>query len=98
MTIQIAEKKYKADFELITEMDRQMLRKMLKKVNVSDLIVALTGADRSLKEALLGNLPGKLRVIAETCIDKMENGNIPGFVIKRSREMVNRALVELSMD
>jgi hypothetical protein len=71
---------------------------MLEKVSFADLVMALTGADRSLKDALLNNLPGHIKHIAEICIDNMEAGKIPAAVIQKGRNMINRALVELSMD
>lgn len=85
-------------FELVTDMDGQLLKRMLEKVSFADLITSLTGADERLKSAVLHNLPGQLKQVAEICIEKMEAGHIPGAIIRRSRAVINRALVELSVD
>ena len=87
--------KHNVIFQKLADMDRQMLTDMLTKISLADLVAALSGADDSVKETLLSGLPARLRNVAEICINSMERGNIPESIVKKSRAVINKALVEL---
>jgi flagellar motor switch protein FliG len=82
-------------FETMAAMDDDTIRKMIKKVALADLIMSLTGADKDIKEALLNNLPGKLKEISEITVCKMESGLLPVNVVDRCRAIISDAFLEI---
>jgi hypothetical protein len=82
-------------FETMDRIDSVTICKMIQKVSLADLIMALTGSDKSIKEAVMSNFPGKLREISEITISKMENNLLPANVVLRCRDIISDAFLEL---
>jgi len=82
-------------FETMAFIDGNTVKKMMKKVSLADLIMALTGAEKGIKEAALGNMPVKLREISEITISKMESGLLPFKTVSRSRDIISDAFLEI---
>jgi hypothetical protein len=85
-------------FETMDQMDSITICKMIQKVSLADLIMALTGAERTIKEAVLSNLQGKLREISDITISKMENNLLPANVVLRCRNIISDAFLEIMRD
>lgn len=82
-------------FETLDKLDNVTIGKMLKKVALVDLIMAMTGADAAVKNAILGNISSQLRETAEISVSKMESGLLPLHVVERSRDIISDAFLEI---
>jgi hypothetical protein len=82
-------------FETVALIDSATICRMIKKVSLADLVMALTGAEKRIKESILGNMPEKLREVAEITVCKMESGLLPYHVIERCRDIISDAFLEI---
>jgi hypothetical protein len=85
----------KTGFETIPKIDRNTVKKMMKKVNWIDLLTALTWSDNATKEAVLTCMTDRSKAASETMIKKMEHGLIERQAIERARDIVSDAFLEL---
>ncbi len=85
-------------FETLSEMDDASIKRMIKKVNTSDLVISLIDADKMTKEAVYRNLSEPVKEHVKVRVHKLEKGNARDLIIERSRNMVSEAFVELLRD
>ena len=83
------------DFDSISKMDDAVIQSMLRKINGTDLITALIGADASIKEAVYRNLSDRVRNYVQAKVNKLEQGDARDLIIERSRNMISEAFMEV---
>jgi flagellar motor switch protein FliG len=83
------------DFSSIAGLEDASIQRILRKVSGSDLIIALVGAEESVKEAVLRNLSGRVRAYVEPTVDRLEKGDARDLIIERSRNALCEALMEV---
>ncbi len=83
------------DFEAITGMDDITIQRILRKINGSDLITALIGADQSVKEAIYRNLSERVKNYVKPKVDRLEQGDARELIIERSRNAICEAIMEV---
>jgi antitoxin component of MazEF toxin-antitoxin module len=82
-------------FETIAKMDDLTIKRMLRKVNTTDLIIGLIDVDKATKEAVLRNLTEQVRNYVRTRVIRLEKGNARDLIIERSRNMISEAFIEM---
>lgn len=82
-------------FDTISITDDASIRRMLDKVNSSDLIIALYGSDRMTREAIFRNLPEKTLNHVRIILNRLETGNALEMLVARSRNMISEAFIEM---
>lgn len=83
------------EFEDIAKMDDLTIQMMLRRINGSDLIMALIGADRAVKEAVFRNLSERVKTYVRAKLKKLEKGDARDLIIERSRNEISDAFMEL---
>jgi hypothetical protein len=83
------------DFSSISNMDDLTIQRILRKINGSDLISALVGADTKIKEAVYRNLSERVKAYLQPTVARLEKGNARDLIIERSRNVVCEALMEV---
>ena len=84
------------DFDSITEMDDTTIQRMLRKINGTDLITALIGADENIKKAIYGNLSESAREYVVSKLEKLEKADAKELIVERSRNIISEAFMALS--
>lgn len=82
-------------FETLAEMDDDTIKRMIRKVTTSDLIIALIDADKTTKDAIYRNLGEPAKEHVKVRVQKLEKGNARDLIIERSRNMISEAFVEM---
>jgi flagellar motor switch protein FliG len=85
-------------FETISITDDASIQKMLKKVSLSDMIIALFGSDSQTREAVYRNLGEKAKNHVKVILERLESGNAMDILVNRSRNMISEAFIELMTD
>jgi antitoxin component of MazEF toxin-antitoxin module len=83
------------DFDAISGMDDITIQRILRKINGSDLITALVGADESVKEAIYRNLSERVKNYVKPKVSKLEQGDARDLIIERSRNAICEAVMEV---
>ncbi len=83
------------DFEKISEMDDITIQRILRKINGTDLITALIGADETVKEAIYRNLSERVKNYVKIKVKKLEQGDARDLIIERSRNLISEAFIEV---
>ena len=83
------------DFESISKMDDLTIQRILRRITGSDLIVAMVGADKAVKEAMYRNLSERAREYTKRKVDKLEKGDARDLIIERSRNAISEALMDV---
>ena len=83
------------DFEKISEMDDVTIQRILRKINGTDLITALIGADEAVKEAVYRNLSDRVKNYVKIKVKKLEQGDARDLIIERSRNVISEAFIEV---
>ena len=83
------------DFEKISEMDDITIQRILRKINGTDLITALIGADEPVKEAIYRNLSERVKNYVKIKVKKLEQGDARDLIIERSRNLISEAFFEV---
>ena len=92
------DRNFKTGFELLAKKDDLDIRKMLNKVNITDVITALTNASTATKLAVLRNLPSNLREYVEINILILEKREMREQELETSRTKISEAFVEMLYD
>lgn len=82
------------DFGTLAGLDDAVIQRILQKVSGSDLIIALVGADKSVKEAVYRNLSDRVREYVKPKVSRLEKGDARDLIIERSRNQISEALME----
>jgi hypothetical protein len=82
-------------YETMSITDDLSIRNMLKRISLTDVIVALIDADQEAKEAIYRNLTEQAKEYVKTLVYRLETGNTRELMIERSRNMISEAFVEL---
>ena len=83
------------DFPSIAGMDDVTIQLILRKINGSDLITALVGAEKKIKEAIYRNLSPRVKAYVQPTVARLEKGDARDLLIERSRNVVCEALMEV---
>jgi flagellar motor switch protein FliG len=83
------------NFSSISKMDDVTIQRILRKITGSDLITALVGADRKIKEAIYRNLSERVRAYVQPTVARLEKGDARDLMIERSRNVLCEALMEV---
>lgn len=83
------------DFSTISSMDDPTIQRILRKINGTDLITAMVGAEDGVKEAIYRNLSERVREYVKRKLDKLERGDARDLIIERSRNLISEALMEV---
>jgi flagellar motor switch protein FliG len=83
------------DFPSISKMDDVTIQRILRKISGYDLITALVGADRKIKEAIYRNLSERVKAYVEPTLARLEKGDARDLIIERSRNLLCEALMEV---
>ena len=83
------------DFSSISGMDDLTIQRILVKINGTDLITALVGADNNIKEAIYRNLSDPVKNYVKPKVEKLEKGDARDLIIERSRNTINEAIMEV---
>jgi flagellar motor switch protein FliG len=76
-------------------MDDATIQRILRKINGTDLITALVGADDNIKEAVYRNLSERVRNYVISKVGRLERGDARDLIIERSRNMISEAAMEV---
>ncbi len=83
------------DFEAIAAMDDITIQRILRKINGTDLITSLVGADKKIKETIYRNLSERVRNYVIPKVARLEKGDARELIIERSRNMISEAFMEV---
>jgi antitoxin MazE len=82
-------------FETMAKMDDESIKAMLRKVSLSDLVIALIDSDKNTKEAVYRNMADKTKAYVKQRVNTLEKGNARDLIIERSRNTISEAFMEL---
>jgi antitoxin component of MazEF toxin-antitoxin module len=83
------------DFAALSGMEDITIQRILTTINSSDLITALVGADKAVKEAVYRNLSDRVRNYIKPKVSMLEKGDARDLIIERSRNAICEALMEV---
>lgn len=83
------------DFDSISKMDDTVIQGMLRRISGTDLITALIGAKKSIKEAIYRNLSDRVRNHVAAKVTMLEKGDARDLIIERSRNLMSEAFMAL---
>jgi antitoxin component of MazEF toxin-antitoxin module len=83
------------DFSSIAKMDDITIQRMLRKINGTELITALIGAEEEIKEAIYRNLSERVRNYVKPKVNKLEQGDARDLIIERSRNLISEVFMEV---
>jgi hypothetical protein len=82
-------------YDTISITDDESIRKMLKKVSLTDLVISSIGADEETMEAIYRNLTENGRNHVKTILARLASGNVIDLLVERSRNMITEAFIEM---
>lgn len=82
-------------FETVAKMDDASILAMMRKVSLSDLVIALIDSDKAVKDAVYRNLSEKTKIYVKQRVNTLEKGNARDLIIERSRNTISEAFMEL---
>jgi antitoxin component of MazEF toxin-antitoxin module len=83
------------DFSAIADFDDNTVQRVLLKITGTDLIIALVGAEDTIKEAIYRNLSEPVRNFVKPKVEKLEHGDARDLIIERSRCIINEAIIDI---
>jgi len=83
------------EFETIAKMDDESIKRVLRKINMTDLLIALVDADKHTKDAIYRNLAEKTKKHIKAKVLKLEKGNVRDLMVERSRNMISEAFGDM---
>jgi antitoxin component of MazEF toxin-antitoxin module len=83
------------EFEDIAKMDDRTIQLMLRRMNGSDLIIALIGAPAAVKQAVLRNMSERVKTYVKTKLKKLEKADARDLIIERSRNEISDVFMDL---
>jgi len=86
------------DFSVIADFDDTTIQRVLLKITGTDLIIALVGAEDTIKEAIYRNLSEPVRKFVKPKVEKLEHGDARDLIIEQSRNTINEAIIDVLRD
>ena len=83
------------EFSSLATMEDMSVQRVLRKVSGRDLLTALVGADRRIKQAVYRNVSERVKAYLEPTVARLEKGDARDLIIERSRNAVCEALMEV---
>ena len=83
------------NFSSVSKLDDVTIQRILRKITGSDLITALVGADRKIKEAIYRNLSERVAAYVQPTVARLEKGDARDLMIERSRNVLCEALMDV---
>lgn len=83
------------DFPSIAKLDDESIQGILRKVSGRDLVTALVGADRKVKDALFRNMSDRVKAYVEPTVVRLEKGDARDLIIEQSRNIICEAMMEV---
>jgi antitoxin component of MazEF toxin-antitoxin module len=83
------------DFASVAAMDDLAIQRILRKISGSDLITALVGAEKRIKDAIYRNLSDRVKAYVRLTVARLERGDARDLIIERSRNAVCEALMDV---
>jgi len=80
------------DFSALANMDDVTIQRVLLKINGSDLVISLVGADKEIKDAVYRNLSDAAKKYILPRVEKLEQGDL---IIERSRSVISDSIIEV---
>ena len=82
------------DFDEIPKLDDASIRQVLRRITGADLMTALVGARKEVKEAVYRNLSHRVREYLVPKVERLEKGDARDLLIERSRNALSEAMME----
>ncbi len=83
------------EFRSIASLDDPTIQRILRKIGGSDLITALVGADKKVKDAIYRNLSERAKSYVAPAVARLEKGDVRDLIIERSRNLLCEALLDV---
>jgi hypothetical protein len=83
------------EFRSIASLDDPTIQRILRKIGGSDLITALVGAEKKVKEAIYRNLSARAKSYVVPTVARLEKGDVRDLIIERSRNLLCEALLDV---
>jgi len=83
------------DFSALANMDDVTIQRVLLKINGSDLVISLVGADKEIKDAVYRNLSDAAKKYILPRVEKLEQGDAKDLIIERSRSVISDSIIEV---
>ena len=83
------------DFSALANMDDVTIQRVLLKINGSDLVISLVGADKEIKDAVYRNLSDPVKKYIIPRVEKLEKGDAKDLIIERSRSVISDSIIEV---
>ena len=83
------------DFSALANMDDVTIQRVLLKINGSDLVIALVGAEKEIKDAVYRNLSDTVKKYIIPRVEKLEQGDAKDLIIERSRSVISDSIIEV---
>jgi antitoxin component of MazEF toxin-antitoxin module len=83
------------DFMAIADLDDITIQQVLRKINGSDLITALVGAEERVKEAIYRNMSERVKAYVIPTVERLEKGDARDLIIERGRNAICEAMMEI---
>ncbi len=83
------------EFRSIASLDDPTIQRILRKIGGSDLITALVGAEKKLKDAIYRNLSERAKSYVAPTVARLEKGDVRDLIIERSRNLLCEALLDV---
>jgi flagellar motor switch protein FliG len=82
-------------YDTICITDDASIKRMLKKVTLTDLVISSIGADDETMEAIYRNLSENAGKHLKTILARLASGNVIDLLVDRSRNMISEAFIEM---
>jgi flagellar motor switch protein FliG len=86
------------DFNKLVDLDDASIQGILRKISGVDLLTALVGADKSVKESVYRNLSPRVKKYLIPTVERLEKGDTRDLIIERSRNIICEAMLEISRE
>jgi antitoxin component of MazEF toxin-antitoxin module len=86
------------EFASIAAMDDGSIQRMLRKVSGRDLLTALVGAGRAVKEAIYRNLSPRVKAYLAPTVARLEKGDARDLIVEASRTALSEALMDVTRE
>ncbi len=86
------------EFSAMADLDDLSIQRTLRKITGKDLVAALVGAGKPVKEAIYRNLSPRVKSYVEPTVARLEAGDARDLLIEMARNSVSEAMMEVLRD